>query len=336
MSVWTDPETNKPKFWGRFNKGVVTINLPDVALTIWDKYHKDGSELKDNSEAMDEFWKLFDERLELCHKALLRRCEYLKGTKSDVAPILWQNGAIARLKSGEVIDKYLEGGYSTTSLGYVGLYETLMALTGKTHMCGENFPLALLIVKHMYEKCNEWNKIPNQNYGFSLYGTPEESTTYKFAKSLQKRHGIIPNITDKLYVTNSYHYFVRENVDAFTKLSNESEFQRFTTGGAISYVETPNMANNIEAVLTILKHIYNHIMYAELNCKLDYCHKCGFDGEIQLVEDENKKLIWKCPSCGNTDKSSMNTVRRVCGYMADGNDFNQGRKREIADRVLHI
>jgi ribonucleoside-triphosphate reductase len=285
---------------------------------------------------MKEFWKLLDERLELCHKALLIGCKYLENTKSDVAPILWQDGALARLKPGETIDKFLKGGYSTTSLGYVGLFETMMALTGKPHTDPENQEKALEIVKYMQDKCEEWNAIPNENYGFSLYGTPEESLTYKFAKVLQSKHGVIKGITDKNYVINSYHWNVKDGVDAFTKLSTEAKFQKFTAGGAISYVETGPLANNIEAVLSVIRYIYDNIMYAELNCKLDYCQKCGYDGEITMVQNENNKLIWKCPNCGNTDLTSMNVMRRVCGYISNANLMNQGRMGDIHDRKLNL
>ena len=334
LSVWKDPENDyKPKFWGRFNKQVCTVNLPDVALTIRDKY---GENAISNPEAMKEFWSLLDERLELCHRVLLTRCHYLEGTTSDVAPILWQAGAIARLKPGEKIDKLLKDGYSTTSLGYVGLYETIMALTGKPHTDPENKEVSLTIIKYMKEMCDKWNAIPNENYGFSLYGTPEESTTYKFAKALQKRHGIINKITDKLYVMNSYHVDVKEQIDAFSKLDFESDFQKYTNGGAISYVETSNLQNNLEVVLTLIKHIYNHIWYAELNCKLDYCMKCGYDGEISIVDDENKKLVWECPNCKNRDIKYMNVVRRVCGYMSNANHTCNGRMHEFKDRWVHV
>ena len=285
---------------------------------------------------MKEFWKLLDERLELCHKALRIGCEYLKGTKSDVAPILWQDGALARLKPGETIDKFLKGGYSTTSLGYVGLYETMMALTGKPHTDESNKEFAINLVKYLKEKCDYWNTLPDDDYGYSLYGTPEESTTYKFATALQKRHGIIKDITDKLYVINSYHWNVKDGIDAFTKISTEALFQKYTTGGAISYVETPSMINNIPAVLAVMQHIYDNIMYAELNCKLDYCQKCGYDGEIIMVEDENKKLMWKCPNCGNTDTNSMNVIRRVCGYLSNTNKMCIGRLQDIKNRALNL
>lgn len=332
LSVWKDSSGN-PKFWGRFNKGVVTLNLPDIALTIRDKY---GENSINNSEIMKEFWNLLNERLELVHRALLIRAHYLEGTLSDVAPILWQDGALARLKPGEKIDPLLKGGYSTISLGYVGIYETVMALTGKSNTDPSNYELGLSIVKFLNEKCTEWNNIPDENYGFSLYGTPEESLTYKFAKTLIKRHGKIKGITDKLYIVNSYHVDPRENIDAFSKLKFESEFQKYTTGGAISYIETPNLVNNQEAILSVIKFIYNNIWYAELNCKMDYCQKCGYDGEIKLVKNKNNKWIWKCPNCGNEDINFMNIVRRVCGYLSNANAMNQGRKDEIAQRVLHL
>lgn len=332
LSVWKDSEGN-PKFWGRFNKGVVTINLPDVAMTIMDKYGKNAI---DNEKAINEFWNLLDERLEICHRALLIRAHYLEGTSSDVAPILWQDGALARLKPHETIDKLLKGGYSTISLGYVGIYETVKALTGKSNTDPSIHNFALSIVKYLNNKCTEWNNIPDENYGFSLYGTPEESLTYKFSKALIKRHGKIDGITDKLYIVNSYHVDPRENIDAFNKLKFESEFQKYTTGGAISYIETPNLINNQEAILSVIKFIYDNIWYAELNCKLDYCQKCGYDGEIKLDKNEHNKWIWKCPNCENTDINSMNIVRRVCGYLSNANAMNQGRKDEIAQRVLHL
>lgn len=331
LSVWKD-ENSKPKFWGRFNKGVVTINLPDVAMTIMDKY---GDYSYNNPKAMEEFWKLLDERLELVHQALLIRCHYLEGTTSDVAPILWQHGALARLKPGEKIDKLLKDGYSTASLGYVGIYETIRALTGKSNTDPSVYDFALKIVKYLNNKCVEWNNIPGENYGFSLYGTPEESLTYKFSKALIKRHGVVPGITDKLYVVNSYHVNPDENINAFEKLKFESEFQHFTTGGAISYIETPNLTNNIEAILSVMKFIYENIWYAELNCKLDYCYECGYEGEIKLVKNNNNEWIWKCPNCGNTNRKRMTVVRRVCGYLSS-EDMNQGRKDEIAKRVLHL
>lgn len=302
LSPWKD-ESGNYKFYGRFNKGVVTINLVDVALT---------AKRNDPHNSFEEFWKIFDERLELCHKALIYRYERLKGTPSDVAPILWQYGALTRLKKGEVIDKYLTGGYSSISLGYAGLWECVYALTGHklTEKAGQD--IGKIIMQHMNDKCNEWNE--ELNLGFSIYGTPLESTTYKFAKCLQKRFGIIKGVTDKNYITNSYHIHVTEPIDAFTKLSIESEFQSLSTGGAISYVETSNLSNNIEAVLEVIKFIYDHIMYAELNTKSDYCQVCGFDGEIQIIEDKKTgKLVWECPNCGNRDEKKLNVARRTCG-----------------------
>ncbi|MBF0911732.1 MAG: anaerobic ribonucleoside-triphosphate reductase [Atopobiaceae bacterium] len=311
-------EPGKPKYYGRFNQGVVTINLPDVALSA--------------GRDMDKFWKIFDERLELCHRALRARHERLKGTLSDAAPILWQYGALARLDKGEVIDPLLYGGYSTISLGYAGLYECVKAMTGHSHTDREATPFALQVMQHMNDKCNEWKEAEDIDY--SLYGTPLESTTYKFAKALQRRFGVIPGITDKGYITNSYHVHVAEEIDAFQKLQFESEFQRLSPGGAISYVEVPNMQDNIEAVLRVMQFIYDHIMYAELNTKSDFCQECGYDGEIQIVEDEGK-LVWECPHCGNRDQTKMNVARRTCGYI--GTQFwNQGRTQEIKDRVLHL
>ena len=311
-------EPGKPKYYGRFNQGVVTINLVDVALSA----HRD----------MDEFWKIFDERLELCHRALRCRHERLLGTTSDAAPILWQYGALARLKKGETIDKLLYGGYSTISLGYAGLYECVKAMTGHSHTDKEATPFALAVMQRMNDKCAEWKAAENIDY--SLYGTPIESTTYKFAKCLQRRFGIIPGITDKGYITNSYHVHVTEPIDAFTKLRFESEFQRLSPGGAISYVEVPDMQDNLEAVISVMQYIYDHIMYAELNTKSDYCQVCGYDGEIQIVEDDGK-LVWECPHCHNRDQSKMNVARRTCGYI--GTQFwNQGRTEEIKDRVLHL
>ena len=311
-------EPGKPKYYGRFNQGVVTINLVDVALSA--------------NRSMDEFWKIFDERLELCHRALRCRHERLLGTTSDAAPILWQYGALARLKKGEKIDKLLYGGYSTISLGYAGLYECVKAMTGHSHTDKEATPFALAVMQRMNDKCAEWKAAENIDY--SLYGTPLESTTYKFAKCLQRRFGIIPGITDKGYITNSYHVHVTEEIDAFTKLRFESEFQRLSPGGAISYVEVPNMQDNLEAVISVMQYIYDHIMYAELNTKSDYCQVCGFDGEIQIVQDDGK-LVWECPHCGNRDQSKMNVARRTCGYI--GTQFwNQGRTEEIKDRVLHL
>ena len=307
------------KFYGRFNQGVVTINLVDVACSSYGD--------------MDAFWKILDERLELCHRALRCRHERLLGTVSDVAPILWQYGALARLKKGETIDKLLYNGYSTISLGYAGLYEMCVRMLGKSHTTPEGREFALKVMQRLNDKCAEWKKAENISY--SVYGTPMESTTYKFAKCLQKRFGIIPGVTDKNYITNSYHVHVHEQIDAFHKLKFESDFQRLSPGGAISYIEVPNMQNNIPAVLTVMKYIYDNIMYAELNTKNDYCMKCGYDGEIQIVEDEDGKLIWKCPNCGNTDQHQMSVARRTCGYI--GTQFwNQGRTQEIKDRVLHL
>ena len=312
-------ENGKPKYYGRFNQGVVTINLVDVALS------SGGDEQK--------FWEIFDNRLELCYRALMCRHNRLKGTLSDAAPILWQYGALARLKKGEKIDKLLYGGYSTISLGYAGLYECVRYMTGKSHTDEEAKPFALHVMQYMNDKCKEWKA--KENIDFSLYGTPLESTTYKFAKCLQKRFGIIPGVTDKSYITNSYHVHVSEKIDAFTKLKFESEFQQLSPGGAISYVEVPNMQNNIEAVLALMKYIYENIMYAELNTKSDYCQVCGYDGEIQIVTDDDGKLVWECPNCHNRDQSKMNVARRTCGYI--GTQFwNQGRTQEIKDRVLHL
>ena len=314
-----DPETGKPKYYGRFNQGVVTINLPDVALS--------------SGGNMEKFWKIFDERLELCHRALMCRHERLKGTLSDAAPILWQYGALARLKKGEPIDKLLYGGYSTISLGYAGLYECVKYMTGKSHTDPSATPFALEIMHHMNDACAKWKQM--HNIDFSLYGTPLESTTYKFAKCLQKRFGIVPGITDKNYITNSYHIHVTEHINAFDKLAFESQFQALSPGGAISYVEVPNMQQNLDAVLEVMKFIYDHIMYAELNTKSDYCQVCGYDGEIEIKEDEDGKLIWVCPQCGNTDQSKMNVARRTCGYIGT-QYWNQGRTQEIRDRVLHL
>jgi len=311
-------ENGKPKYYGRFNQGVVTINLPDVALSS-------GGDMK-------KFWQIFDERLELCYRGLMCRHLRLEGTPSDVAPILWQYGALARLKKGEKIDKLLYGGYSTISLGYAGLYECVKYMTGKSHTDEEAKPFALEVMQYMNDKCKGWKA--KENMDFSLYGTPIESTTYKFAKALQRRFGIIPGITDKSYITNSYHVHVTEEIDAFTKLKFESEFQRLSPGGAISYIEVPDMKGNIPAVLNVLKYIYDTIIYAELNTKSDYCQVCGYDGEIQIVEDDGK-LIWECPHCHNRDQSKMNVARRTCGYI--GSQFwNQGRTQEIRDRVLHL
>ena len=311
-------EPGKPKYYGRFNQGVVTINLPDVALSA--------------DHDMDRFWQIFDERLELCHTALRARHDRLCGTLSDAAPILWQYGALARLNKGEKIDKLLYGGYSTISLGYAGLYECVKAMTGHSHTDREATPFALAVMQKMNDKCAEWKVAENIDY--SLYGTPLESTTYKFAKCLQKRFGNVPGITDHGYITNSYHVNVREKIDAFTKLKFESEFQRLSPGGAISYIEVPNMQDNLEAVLAVMHYIYDNIMYAELNTKSDYCQVCGYDGEIRIVEDDGK-LVWECPNCGNRDQSKMNVARRTCGYI--GTQFwNQGRTQEIKDRVLHL
>ena len=318
LTPYVDPETGKPKYYGRFNQGVVTINLVDVALSSGGNFEK--------------FWKIFDERLALCHRALQARHKRLLGTPSDAAPILWQYGALARLKKGEKIDKLLFGGYSTISLGYAGLYECVKYMTGRSHTDAGAKPFALSVMQHMNDKCNEWKKAENMDY--SLYGTPLESTTYKFAKCLQKRFGIVPGITDKNYITNSYHVHVSEPIDAFTKLKFESEFQRLSPGGAISYVEVPNMQDNLEAVMSVLQFIYDNIMYAELNTKSDYCQCCGYDGEIKIVEDDGK-LVWECPKCGNRDQNKLNVARRTCGYI--GTQFwNQGRTQEIKDRVLHL
>ena len=318
LTPYVDPETGKPKYYGRFNQGVVTINLVDVALSSGGNFEK--------------FWKIFDERLALCHKALQARHQRLMGTPSDAAPILWQYGALARLKKGEKIDKLLFGGYSTISLGYAGLYECVKYMTGKSHTDAGAKPFALSVMQHMNDKCNQWKKAENMDY--SLYGTPLESTTYKFAKCLQKRFGIVPGITDKNYITNSYHVHVSEQIDAFTKLKFESDFQRLSPGGAISYVEVPNMQDNLEAVMSVLQFIYDNIMYAELNTKSDYCQVCGYDGEIKIVEDDGK-LVWECPKCGNRDQNKLNVARRTCGYI--GTQFwNQGRTQEIKDRVLHL
>ena len=318
LTPYVDPETGKPKYYGRFNQGVVTINLVDVALSSGGNFEK--------------FWKIFDERLDLCHRALQARHKRLLGTPSDAAPILWQYGALARLKKGEKIDKLLFGGYSTISLGYAGLYECVKYMTGKSHTDAGAKPFALSVMQHMNDKCNAWKKAENMDY--SLYGTPLESTTYKFAKCLQKRFGIVPGITDKNYITNSYHVHVSEQIDAFTKLKFETDFQRLSPGGAISYVEVPNMQDNLEAVMSVLQFIYDNIMYAELNTKSDYCQVCGYDGEIKIVEDDGK-LVWECPKCGNRDQNKLNVARRTCGYI--GTQFwNQGRTQEIKDRVLHL
>ena len=318
LSPWKD-ENGNYKFYGRFNQGVVTINLVDVALSS-------GGDIK-------AFWKIFDERLDLCYRALMCRHNRLRGTLSDAAPILWQNGALARLKKGETIDRLLYGGYSTISLGYAGLYECVKYMTGKSHTDQEATPFALEVMEYMNKACNRWKD--ETNIGFSIYGSPIESTTYKFAKCLQKRFGIIEGVTDRSYITNSYHVNVSEEIDAFSKLKFESQFQALSTGGAISYVEVPNMQNNIPAVLGIIRYIYDNIMYAELNTKSDFCQECGFDGEIQIVTDESGKLVWECPKCGNRDENKLNVARRTCGYI--GTQFwNQGRTQEIKERVLHL
>ncbi len=319
LTPYINPETNKPQYYGRFNQGVVTLNLVDIACS--------------SNKNVDDFYKIFEERLELCHEALRARHNRLKGTVSDVAPILWQHGALARLKKGETIDKLLYGGYSTISLGFAGLWETVYYMTGKklTEKEGEEFGLD--VMKFLNDHTEKWKRLENIDY--SLYGTPLESTTYKFAKSLQKRFGIIEGVTDKNYVTNSYHVHVTENIDAFSKLELESKFQKLSPGGAVSYVEVPNMQNNIKAVIKVIQFMYEHIMYAELNTKSDYCQVCGYDGEIKIIKDKNDKLIWRCPNCGNTDQSKLNVARRTCGYI--GSQFwNQGRTQEIKDRVLHL
>ena len=321
LTPYIDPQTNKPKYYGRFNQGVVTLNLVDIACS--------------SGGDMDKFWKIFDERLELCYRALMCRHNRLKGTLSDAAPILWQYGALARLEKGEKIDKLLYGGYSTISLGYAGLYECTRYMTGKSHTDDEGGgkAFALSVMQHLNDACDKWKK--QENIDFSIYGTPLESTTYKFAKCLQKRFGIIKGVTDKNYITNSYHVHVSEPIDAFTKLKFESEFQRLSPGGAISYVEVPNMQQNIPAVLQVMQYIYDNIMYAELNTKSDYCQCCGYDGEIKIVENADGKLIWQCPNCGNTDQDKMNVARRTCGYIGT-QYWNQGRTQEIKDRVLHL
>ena len=312
-------ENGKPKYYGRFNQGVVTINLVDVACS--------------SKRDMNKFWQIFDERLDLCYRALMCRHERLKGTPSDVAPILWQHGALARLKKGETIDKLLYGGYSTISLGYAGLYECVKYMTGKSHTDPSATPFAIEVMQHLNDACAKWKE--KENIDFSLYGTPIESTTYKFAKCLQKRFGKIEGVTDKNYITNSYHIHVTEHINAFDKLTFESQFQKLSPGGAISYVEVPNMENNLQAVLNVIRFIYDHIMYAELNTKSDYCQVCGYNGEILIKEDEDGKLFWECPQCGNRDQSKMNVARRTCGYI--GSQFwNQGRTQEIKDRVLHL
>ena len=321
LTPYIDPQTNKPKYYGRFNQGVVTLNLVDIACS--------------SGGDMDKFWKIFDERLELCYRALMCRHNRLKGTLSDAAPILWQYGALARLEKGEKIDKLLYGGYSTISLGYAGLYECTRYMTGKSHTDDEGGgkAFALSVMQHLNDACDKWKK--QENIDFSIYGTPLESTTYKFAKCLQKRFGIIKGVTDKNYITNSYHVHVSEPIDAFTKLRFESEFQRLSPGGAISYVEVPNMQQNIPAVLQVMQYIYDNIMYAELNTESDYCQCCGYDGEIKIVENADGKLIWQCPNCGNTDQDKMNVARRTCGYIGT-QYWNQGRTQEIKDRVLHL
>ena len=318
LSVYKDEE-GKPKYYGRFNQGVVTLNLVDIACS--------------SGGDMTRFWEIFDERLELCYRALMARHNRLKGTPSDVAPILWQYGALARLKKGETIDKLLYGGYSTISLGYAGLCECTRYMTGKSHTNPEATPFALKVMQRLNDACKEWKE--KENIDFSVYGTPLESTTYKFAKCLQKRFGVIPGVTDKNYITNSYHVHVTENIDAFTKLKFESQFQALSPGGAISYVEVPNMQDNLDAVLSVMKFIYENIMYAELNTKSDYCQVCGYDGEIQIVKDDDGKLVWECPHCHNRDQDKMNVARRTCGYI--GSQFwNQGRTQEIKERVLHL
>ena len=318
LTPYVDPQTKKPKYYGRFNQGVVTLNLVDVACS--------------SGKDMDRFWKIFDERLDLCYRALLCRHERLEGTPSDVAPILWQHGALARLKKGEVIDELLHGGYSTISLGYAGLCECVRYMTGRSHTDPAATPFALEIMKHMNDACAKWKA--EQHVDFSLYGTPLESTTYKFSKCLQKRFGMIEGVTDKNYITNSYHVHVTEEIDAFEKLKFEAQFQALSPGGAISYVEVPNLQDNLDAVLTVMKYIYDNIMYAELNTKSDFCQECGFSGEIQIVEEDGK-LVWECPNCHNRDQDKMNVARRTCGYI--GTQFwNQGRTQEIKERVLHL
>ncbi len=319
LTVYHDPANGRPKFYGRFNQGVVTLNLVDIACSS-------GGDLT-------KFWTLMDMRLDLCHRALQIRHNRLVGTKSDVAPILWQNGALARLRKGETIDRLLYNGYSTISLGYAGLYECTKYMTGKSHTDPEGKPFALKVMQALNDACRKWKSLEHIDY--SVYGTPLESTTYKFAKCLKKRFGVIPGVTDKNYITNSYHVHVTEPIDAFTKLSFESEFQKLSPGGAVSYVEVPNMQNNIPAVLSLLKHIYDNIMYAELNTKSDFCQKCGYTGEIQIVTDTDGKLVWECPNCHNRDQSTMNVARRTCGYIGT-QYWNQGRTQEIQERVLHL
>jgi ribonucleoside-triphosphate reductase len=320
LTPYRDPATKKPKYYGRFNQGVVSINLPDVALS--------------SKGDMEKFWYILEERLELCHRALRLRHEHLRGVKSDVAPILWQNGAFARLKKGETIDKLLYNGYSTISLGYAGLYECVKYMTGKSHTEDDGREFGLEVMKKLNDKCKAWKQVEKIDY--SVYGTPIENTTEKFAKCLQARFGKVEGITDRNYITNSYHVPVFEKIDAFEKINKEAEFQKLSPGGAISYIETPNMVNNVEAVLAVIKHIYDNIMYAELNTKLDTCQKCGFQGEIEMIKDENGKLIWKCPNCGNTEAGTMNIIRRVCGYLSNANEMCQGRLGDIRDRVLHL
>ena len=330
-------ENGEPKYYGRFNQGVVTINLPDVGLSAKQRMITEGITYVDDAQWAEVqerfFWEIFEERLELCHRALRLRHERLLGTLSDASPIHWQNGALARLEKGETIDKLLYGGYSTLSLGYAGLYECVKAMTGKSHTDDEAKPFALAIMQHMNDKCKEWKEAENIDY--SLYGTPIESTTYKFAKSLQKRFGVIEGITDKGYITNSYHVHVSEEINAFDKLQFEAEFQLLSPGGAISYIETANLNDNIEAVLAVIKYIYEHIMYAELNTKSDFCQVCGYDGEISIVENEDNKLVWECPNCGNRNKSKMNIARLTCCYIGT-NDWNQGRTQEIKERYVHL
>lgn len=328
-------ENGNPKYYGRFNQGVVTINLPDVGLSTVKEMERityvDDEQYQKRKEEI--FWRIFDERLELCHRALRLRHERLLGTLSDASPIHWQYGGLARLKKGETIDKLLYGGYSTLSLGYAGLSECVKAMTGKSHTNPEAEPFALQIMQHMNDKCEEWKKA--EDIAYSLYGTPIESTTYKFAKCLQRRFGVIEGITDKKYITNSYHVHVTEKINAFDKLAFESKFQRLSPGGAISYIETANLSDNVDAALAVIKFIYDNIMYAELNTKSDYCQVCGYDGEIQIVENDDGKLIWKCPKCENTDRNKMNIARRTCGYIGV-NDFNQGRTQEIKERYVHL
>lgn len=332
MANAKDYEGHRPQYFGRFNQGVVTINLPDVALSAKEKWLNDES-----SHTIDDlysiFWEILEDRLELCHRALRCRHERLLGTLSDSSPIHWQHGGLARLQKGETIDKLLYGGYSTISLGYAGLYECVKAITGRSHTDDEVKPFALAIMQRLNDKCSEWKAAEDIDY--SVYGTPIESTTYKFAKCLQNRFGVIPGITDKNYITNSYHVHVTEAIDPFTKLKFESEFQALSPGGAISYIESSDLTGNISAMLDVIKFIYDNIMYAEINCKSDFCQVCGYDGEIQIIENEHKKLIWKCPNCGNTDRNKMNIARRTCGYIGT-NDFNQGRTQEIKERYVHL